>query len=278
MEYCISVITPSFNSGKFIEAAINSVLKQNYPHYEHIIIDGGSTDGTLSILKKYPHLKWVSEPDNGQVDAMNKGFARSKGQIIVYLNADDFFDDDVFSTVINTFKRDATAEIVVGYLKILYDNNSEIITGTHFQPDLCLMLRWWTNDPYPLNPVSYFYLRKVQERIHFDSNLKHSFDYKFLLDCVNNKFHFTLVDKSMGTFRFTKGCKTYETNEPQYFSYLYTFTKEYWKYCPLEKRIFLVYFHYFYVLHIDIILKYPRKIFKYLKKFLLNIETKKNRN
>jgi len=93
----ISVITPSLNSGEHIERAIQSVLAQNYDNFEHIIVvDGLSTDNTLDILKKYPHLTWVSEKDSGQSNAMNKGFAMSSGEIIVYLNADDYFLPEAF--------------------------------------------------------------------------------------------------------------------------------------------------------------------------------------
>ncbi len=69
----ISIITPSLNSGKYVERAINSVLNQNYSNYEHIIVDGGSSDTTIDIMKKYKRLKWISEPDIGQSDALNKG-------------------------------------------------------------------------------------------------------------------------------------------------------------------------------------------------------------
>ena len=126
----ISVITPSYNSGKYIEDAVNSVLAQNYPNFEHIIVDGGSTDNTLQILEKYPHLKWVSEPDNGQSDAMNKGFGMSSGEIIVYLNADDYFEPDAFSNIVHTFEKNPDADMIVGNLKITYDDGREDITGT----------------------------------------------------------------------------------------------------------------------------------------------------
>ncbi len=84
----ISVLIPSFNQGKYIEENIQSVLNQNYPNFEHIIIGGGSSDNTVGILKKYPHLIWVSEPDEGQSDALNKGVDMATGDIIGWINSD----------------------------------------------------------------------------------------------------------------------------------------------------------------------------------------------
>ncbi len=89
----ISIVTPSFNQIQFLEATINSVLSQNYENLEYIIIDGGSTDGSLEIIKKYEgylHF-WCSEPDGGQYDAINKGFAHSTGEIMAWLNSDDMY-------------------------------------------------------------------------------------------------------------------------------------------------------------------------------------------
>src|SRR6202012_2755610 len=87
----ISIITPSYNQGQFIEDAIRSVLDQGYPDFEHIVIDNCSTDGTLDVLRKYPHIKWVSEPDGGQSAALNKGFRMSTGDVLAWLNCDDFY-------------------------------------------------------------------------------------------------------------------------------------------------------------------------------------------
>ena len=100
----ISVITPVLNGAKYIEQAIQSVLKQNYIDFEHIIIDGGSTDGTIDILSKYPHLVWYSEIDSGQPQAMNKGFSIAKGEIIVYLNCDDYFESNALEIANRYFK------------------------------------------------------------------------------------------------------------------------------------------------------------------------------
>lgn len=89
----ITIVTPSFNQAEFLEATIESVLSQGYPALEYIIVDGGSTDGSVEIIKKYEkHLQyWCSEPDRGQHDAINKGFAHSKGEIMAWLNSDDMY-------------------------------------------------------------------------------------------------------------------------------------------------------------------------------------------
>ncbi len=112
----LSIITPSLNSADTIERAIQSVLAQKVDNFEHIIVDGGSEDETMEILRRYPHLKWVSEPDRGKVHAMNKGFARASGDIIGYLNARDYYHDGAFDAVLPFFARGS--EIVMGKVSV----------------------------------------------------------------------------------------------------------------------------------------------------------------
>lgn len=101
----ITIVTPSFNQGQFIEQAICSVLMQGYPNLEYIIIDGGSTDGSVDTIRKYEDrlTYWLSEPDAGQYDAINKGFAQSSGEIMAWINSDDMYCPGAFSIVAEIF-------------------------------------------------------------------------------------------------------------------------------------------------------------------------------
>ena len=112
----ISIVTPSFNQGEFLEKTILSVLAQGYPNLEYIIIDGCSTDNSVEIIRKYEkHLTyWVSEPDRGQSHAINKGFERATGEIFGWLNSDDFYEPAALQAVVVAFKANPDAGAVVG--------------------------------------------------------------------------------------------------------------------------------------------------------------------
>lgn len=115
----ISILTPSYNQADFIEKPIKSVMNQDWGNVEHIIIDGGSTDNTVDILKKYSHLKWISEPDEGQADALNKGLAMASGDIIGWINSDDYYEKNIFKDVISEFKN-KTVKWVIGNIVCIY--------------------------------------------------------------------------------------------------------------------------------------------------------------
>src|SRR5450759_2806690 len=113
----ISVITPSYNQGQFLEETILSVINQNYPNLEYFIIDGGSTDNSIEIIKKYEkHLTyWVSEKDNGQAHAINKGFKKATGDIVCWINSDDLLIQGAINTISNYFSRNPDVQFINGY-------------------------------------------------------------------------------------------------------------------------------------------------------------------
>jgi len=124
---CISIVTPSYNQGQFIEETIRSVLLQRYPNLEYIVIDGGSTDNSVEIIKKYEKYLayWVSELDRGQADAINKGFLKSTGDILAWQNSDDIYLPNAFFTVADVFRNHPAASLVFGNIKFLDEGDRE---------------------------------------------------------------------------------------------------------------------------------------------------------
>ena len=102
----VSVVTPAFNCSGFIEETVLSVSSQDYPRIEHIVVDGGSTDGTLEILARYPELRWISEPDQGQSNAINKGVRMAQGEILGWLNADDLYLNGAITAAVSELTVD----------------------------------------------------------------------------------------------------------------------------------------------------------------------------
>ncbi len=118
----ITILTPSYNQAQFIEENIDSVLDQSYPDVEHIVIDGGSTDSTTDILKKYPSVRWVSEKDEGQADALQKGLDMSTGDIIGWINSDDYLEKDILQFVADFFES-SDAAWMIGNISNVYDQD-----------------------------------------------------------------------------------------------------------------------------------------------------------
>jgi glycosyltransferase involved in cell wall biosynthesis len=200
----ISVITPCLNSVKYIGQAIESVKGQSYKNVEHVIVDGGSTDGTTDLLKQHHGIRWISEPDNGQAHAMNKGFQMSSGEIIVYLNADDYFYVGAFMAVLKLFNEGA--EFVIGKVRVVKDDGSFYINDPNIR--FKQMLKWWETNAFCHNPLGYFYRRKVQEDIGgFNTSNTFAMDLEFLLE-ASQRVNLSKVDYLLGVFRLHEGTKT----------------------------------------------------------------------
>lgn len=131
----ISIITPSYNQGEFIEETLLSVIFQGYPNLEYIVIDGGSADESVEIIKKYePWISyWISEPDNGQTHAINKGLEKATGDIIAYLNSDDLYQPETFQIVVDFFNDNPDVDMVFGDI-VHIDRDSNILSKISREP------------------------------------------------------------------------------------------------------------------------------------------------
>lgn len=171
----ISVVTPSFNQGQFIEETIRSVLLQGYPNLEFIIIDGGSTDNTIETIKKYePWLAfWVSEPDRGQSHAINKGINKATGEFLFWLNSDDICLPNAFIEVIKAFITHPEKKLVIGQARIMNDTG-EIIGELRSQ-----FIDWEelaTNPRNSVRQISSFFRKELFELVDVDEELQIAMD------------------------------------------------------------------------------------------------------
>jgi glycosyltransferase involved in cell wall biosynthesis len=181
----ISIITPSFNQGDFIESTIKSVIDQGYPNLEYIVMDGLSKDKTVSILKKFSsQLTWYSEPDDGQADAINKGINRSSGEILGIINSDDYYLPGSLLSVANAFINKPDCMWVTGDYVIVNQHNQPI------QSFVVLYKRFLSKFSHInvfkvanyINQPSTFWKGSVHSELGlFDTSLNYVFDYDFLM-------------------------------------------------------------------------------------------------
>jgi glycosyltransferase involved in cell wall biosynthesis len=145
----VTVVTPSFNQAKYLERTILSVLDQDYPNLEYIIIDGGSTDGSLEIIKKYASRlsQWVSEPDKGQTDAINKGFGMAHGQILAWLNSDDTYNRGAVREAVEFLTVHPGVGLVYSDAHFINANDDVIGNFASAQTDRSRLLRGYVHVP-----------------------------------------------------------------------------------------------------------------------------------
>jgi glycosyltransferase involved in cell wall biosynthesis len=203
----ISIVTPSYNQGKFLEETILSVINQNYSNLEYLIIDGGSNDNSVEIIRKYEkHLAyWVSEKDNGQSDAINKGFRKVTGEIICWLNSDDILIDGALHNVVNCFRDNKELDLVNGNL-LLIDENSKILSG-HF---ILKQKNWYAKRGiYYVSQPSMFWKRRVFDTVGLLREDFHaSMDREFLIRIFKNNFKIGHLEKILAAFRMHSTSKS----------------------------------------------------------------------
>lgn len=205
----ISIVMPSFNQSKFIERSILSVLNQKYPNTELIIVDGGSEDGTANIINKYKNkiAFFISEKDQGQSDALNKGFKICTGQIYGWLNSDDIYLPGVFWHIVSLFNDHVDKKIFFGDW-ISIDKKDNIIDYNH---SFNFNLNHFKYEGFHLNAQSMFWRKSVHDKFSgFDINLYNTMDYQMILEFGINegqKSYFR-TSKALAGFRRYDGQKT----------------------------------------------------------------------
>ena len=196
----ISIITPSYNQAEFLEKTILSILNQNYPNLEYIIIDGQSDDSSLQIIRKYEKYLayWVSEKDRGQVYALNKGFSKATGQIIGWQNSDDIYMPFAFTQIAELFLKHPHVDVVFGNT-ICIDENEGAIGEIRFTPFSALAHLY---EGMSINNQSSFWRKDLFSRIGMlDTRLQFSMDYEFFLRAARKNAKFRLLRSYLGAFR-----------------------------------------------------------------------------
>ena len=186
----LTIVTPSFNQGEFLEETIKSVLDQEYENLEYIVVDGGSTDRSVSIIKKYSHrlAHWVSEPDEGQYHAINKGFARATGEIMAWLNSDDKYLPWTLSVVADIFSAFPEVEWLTSVHPLQWNSHGQAVAvdftgalsrhsflqGNNFPVEGSIGRRW-------IQQESTFWRRSLWERAggRLDQSLAMAADFSF---------------------------------------------------------------------------------------------------
>lgn len=189
----VTVITVTYNAQDFLEKTILSVIGQDYQDIEYIIIDGGSTDGTLDIIKKYEKeiSFWINEPDQGVYDAMNKAIDMSSGEWINFLNAgDSFIDTDVVSTIISC--TDEKCDLIIGNINYVNENSAREIKAAGLE---------YAFDGMFCCHQALFTRMSIMKRFKFDTAFKIAADYDFILKCYKQGYKFKFLDEVVVNYR-----------------------------------------------------------------------------
>jgi glycosyltransferase involved in cell wall biosynthesis len=216
----ISIVTPSYNQESFIEETLLSVKNQNHPSVEHLVIDGASTDGTVEILKHYSsqpgwqHLRWISEPDQGQSDALNKGFRMATGGIVGWLNSDDRYRPGCFNSVVDGFSQMPDTDILYGDYTWIDGTGNCLQIRKEIEFSLFVLIH---HRVLYIPSTATFFRRLVFEQGNFiDPRYEYAMDYEFFVRLAFSGYRFRHIGKLLADFRWHDQSKTMKTAERQF--------------------------------------------------------------
>ncbi len=176
----VTVVTPSYNQATYLERTIRSVLDQDYPNLEYFVVDGGSTDGSVDIIRRYADRLawWVSEPDGGQTEAINKGLRRATGEWVAWQNSDDTYYSGVFRELAETAEKNPQAGLIIGNMMLVDEHDQPLRDIRYVRPSYKSLLA----EGMVLTNQSAFWRRSVHEKIGFlDERYHCAFDYEWFL-------------------------------------------------------------------------------------------------
>jgi glycosyltransferase involved in cell wall biosynthesis len=209
----ISIITPSFNQASFIEQTISSVICQGYPNLEYIVIDGGSTDGSVETIRKFESsiAYWVSEKDRGQAHAINKGLQRVTGDIIAYLNSDDYYLEGALARVAEHFICHPEVDLFHGRCRVVDERGANIGVRsgsiTRYEEILDLWDVWWNKRNFVQPEV--FWTKRITDKIGpFREDLFWVMDYEYWLRMLRAKCGVGFIDAELAAFRMQPNQKS----------------------------------------------------------------------
>ncbi len=207
----ISVITPSYNQAAFIERTVLSVLNQNYPDFEYIIMDGGSDDGTVEILKKYSDkIIWKSEKDSGQSDAINKGLHLATGDIVAYLNSDDTYEPETLKKVADFFAENPEKKWALGKCRIINEKDQGIRKLITFYKNLFLKRYSYGKllaENFICQPAVFWRKELLGKIGYFNENEHFCMDYEYWLR-IGKIYEPGFIDEYLSNFRYYSTSKS----------------------------------------------------------------------
>jgi glycosyltransferase involved in cell wall biosynthesis len=208
----ISIVTPSFNQAEFIVEALESVRSQNADNYEHLVMDGMSTDGTVDLLRKHTakrqhkNIVWISEKDTGQSEALNKGFQRAKGEIIGWLNSDDRYRPDCFEYVVRAFEENPDVDVFYGdYLMV--DAVGKVLKIRR-EIEFSAFVLLYHRVLYIPTAATFFRRRVFDEDNWLDETLQFAMDLEFFIRLSERGYRFKHIPQLLADFRMQPNSKT----------------------------------------------------------------------
>ncbi len=230
----LTIVTPTFNQDRYIEETIRSVVEQGYPRLEHIVMDGSSTDGTIDVLRRYPHLDWTSEKDRGQTHAVNKAVRKARGDVIGWINSDDIFLKGAFRAVIEKFQADPDCFVLFGDYHAVDERGGILYSTQGFCGTYEEMIRWW-DYTYAIHQPTLFVRRQVFETAGLlDETYHYAMDYEWWLR-VARHFRFHHLPAFLATYRMHQDAKTFAPLEYYVYPEQLRASKRHWGH-PWQRR------------------------------------------